>query len=83
MTEKEEILNKVATRLMNQWSIDDFKITHKRLFDVIMDSMDSYHHQQVKKLNIDYVSNSCFDRRPDHITEEGEWIGGDKEFYNK
>ena len=56
--EKEEILDKVATRMMHEWSVHKFKITHKRLFDAIMESMDEYAGQQVKKLNIDDVSVS-------------------------
>lgn len=39
---KEELFNKVANRMMHQWNIKQFKITHKRLFDVIMESMDEY-----------------------------------------
>lgn len=105
--DKEVLLNKVATRLMHEWDIEKFKTTHKRLFDVIMESMDEYAGLQVKKLNIDDVSKRCsvalkcvyspdgkncgmskcvsseFDKRPIHITDDGEWIGGNKDFYNK
>lgn len=27
--------------------------------------------------------SSEFDKRPIHITDDGEWIGGNKDFYNK
>jgi len=47
----EEILNKVATRMMHEWNINKFKLSHKRLFDVIIESMDEYAGVQVKKLN--------------------------------
>ncbi len=58
---KEEILDKVAVRMMHEWSINKFKLSHKRLFDVIMESMDEYAGEQVKKLNIDDVSKRFCD----------------------
>ena len=51
MSDKEEILNKVATRLMQEWNLNKFKLSHKRLFEVIMDSMDSYNHSQKQTID--------------------------------
>ena len=52
-------------------------------FDSLVMFAEMYHKSEVLKLNIDDVSNGCFDKRPVHITKEGEWIGGDKYFYNR
>lgn len=39
---KEELFDKVANRLMHKWDLKEFKQSHKRLYDVIMESMEEY-----------------------------------------
>ena len=54
---KEELLNKVAERLMTEWNLNKFKASHKRLFSVIMESMDEYAGIEVKKLDLARVDS--------------------------
>ena len=69
MSDKEEILNKVATRLMQEWNLNKFKLSHKRLFEVIMDSMDSYNHSQQQTI--------------DNLTKEVEELRAEKIEYKE
>ena len=59
---KEEIFNKIAQRLMHTWNIESFKVTHKRLYTVIMEAMREYHDEQVTlglpSVNLDEQSES-------------------------
>ena len=53
-------------------------------FSSMMQFAEMYHRNEIKRINKAAIEDDeMLKNRPIHITEDGRWIGGNKDFYEK